>query len=229
MSAQRKPQTLLASLSKSVPGAWEIARGQRWLARVAYGDSNLVILKGKCNLDDAADAIFVLDLESMAAKGQLSAITPYDATDTSPVVRPKHIAGHVPQVIVTMTPDGNLCAELPGFQATRRKVPLKAGHVEDSLRRILNDQLDGHYEIGAEGSPTQQQVRHWESHGTWPDSRCRFCIAEGRVKTSKRRLRREIISKSKDVEVRRIASKTKAKHGNTAVTVTSRSIEDLGL
>jgi hypothetical protein len=114
----------------------------------------------------------------------------------------------IPQLIVTITPDGKLAVELPGVQATRRQVVLRTAEAGESLLKMLNAQAADRTEIGLDGAPTAAQVKHWERHGTWPDSHCRFCIAEGRAKPDYERVRtkkKELVFKRSDgVEVRTI-------------------------
>ena len=79
----------------------------------------------------------------------------------------------IPQVIITLSPSGDIVAELPGPFATRRQIALRAGHVEQSLRKMLEAQQASRTEIGTDGAPTIAQVRHWECHEIWPDERCK--------------------------------------------------------
>lgn len=133
----------------------------------------------------------------------------------------------VPQVLVTLTPQGELAVELPGSQATRRKVILSVGSVESSLRRILEAQVGDATEIGLDGAPTARQVQHWEKHSEWPRLDCRFCIAEGRADPKPQRVRKTIVEKRPDgVEIRRVAEGQKAKQQAQR---SVRSAEELGL
>jgi hypothetical protein len=84
---------------------------------------------------------------------------------------------NLPQVIVTLAPNGTLIAELPGPNGARRQVPL-GPQPGPTLLRILQNQLSNRTEIGLDGAPTQAQVKHWERHEIWADPTCRFCIAE---------------------------------------------------
>jgi hypothetical protein len=127
---------------------------------------------------------------------------------------------NLPQVIVTLAPNGTLIAELPGPNGARRQVALGTGIrksfgepvplVEESLTRILQGQLNSRVEIGLDGAPTQAQVKHWERHEIWADPTCRFCIAErglhGRVKPSHSKEKPVVVSKSNGVEVRRLSN-----------------------
>jgi hypothetical protein len=147
----------------------------------------------------------------------------------------------VPQVIVTLDPQGKLVAELPGIQATRRQVHMRSGEAEQTLLRILTNQLTSAVEIGLDGAPTQRQVDHWERHQTWPKEGCRWCIAEGRIATGiSSRRRNEFLVAGGDVTVRRLKpkesglpKKAKAKRVPTIVVVQHgrkpRSAEELGL
>ena len=85
----------------------------------------------------------------------------------------------MPQVLITLSPSGNLQAELPGANGARRVVPIRD---LESIERMLRGQLSAHYEIGEDGAPTSRQVRHWERHDVFADPQCPFCIAEGRIK-----------------------------------------------
>jgi hypothetical protein len=132
----------------------------------------------------------------------------------------------VPQVIVTLSPQGKLQVELPGSQCTRRIVPLASGKVEDGLLRILQAQLEDQVDIGEDGAPTVQQLRHWERHATVPMANCRFCIAEGRVFYVGARAKAQIIVNRADATVRVIP---KGKKGSRKCGAVVASAEDLGL
>lgn len=132
-----------------------------------------------------------------------------------------------PQVIVSLTPGGNLKVELPGVMCTRRSIEMRTSEAGETLLRILRAQEMDQTEIGLDGAPTGQQLKHWERHGVWPDSRCRFCIAEGRAKgQSQRQKRQQTIIDHGDVKVLRIASRTK---GKAKPQVTKKLAGDLGL
>jgi hypothetical protein len=129
----------------------------------------------------------------------------------------------VPQVLVTLSPSGDLQAELPGANGSRRIVPLRASQIAETLQTILRGQLAERNAIGEDGAPTAHQVRHWERHGVFADPQCPFCLAEGRTvspKTAKRKAR--VLSEYGGVTVRVVASKHKSRS-------TSRKLEDLGL
>jgi hypothetical protein len=133
---------------------------------------------------------------------------------------------NLPQVIVTLAPNGRLIAELPGPNGARRKVDL-AGDCEATLTRILQAQLRNRIEIGLDGAPTQAQTRHWERHSIWADPSCPFCIAERGLKPKKDKARLDAVADSLDrinkgnkgllnagngeVTVRRIGAKDTAK------------------
>jgi hypothetical protein len=85
---------------------------------------------------------------------------------------------NIPQVIITLSPQGSLIIELPAANGARRQIDL-SGDCEATLKRILQAQLRERVEIGLDGAPTAAQVRHWERHGKWKDPQCRFCIAAG--------------------------------------------------
>lgn len=114
-----------------------------------------------------------------------------------------------PQLLVTLSPQGELVLELPGQQATRRQVICRDGEFAATCHRILEAQQADRTEIGHDGAPTQAQVRHWERHGTWPDSHCRFCLAEGSATPDYSRVstrRKVLVSECNGVEVRVIKS-----------------------
>jgi hypothetical protein len=117
---------------------------------------------------------------------------------------------NLPQVIVTLAPNGTLIAELPGPNGARRQVPLGKNPGE-TLVRILQGQLNSRVEIGLDGAPTQAQVKHWERHEIWADPTCRFCIAERglhpRQKPKAVADKAVVVSKSDGVEVRRLSDK----------------------
>ena len=132
-----------------------------------------------------------------------------------------------PQVIVSLTPSGGLKVELPGVGATRRSIDLRTSEAAETLLRILHAQVQGQTEIGLDGAPTGQQLRHWERHGTWPDARCRFCLAEGRIKPTVPRHKRasEIVTHG-EVRVQRVAPRVK---GRAKGQVCKRGAGELGL
>lgn len=157
--------------------------------------------------------------------------------------RHKQISGHQAQIIITLSAEGKLQAELPGVNGTRRVVPLRGGVepftgepiLERTLVRLLEGQQNEQYEIGQDGAPTNQQVTHWEKHDVWADARCRFCIAEGRIKPArpKKEQRSELIAKTAGLEIRRLTEvrkkgEAKAK-AEGQVIVSTKSMEDLGL
>lgn len=119
----------------------------------------------------------------------------------------------IPQIIITLTPSGQLVAELPGQQATRRQVPIRVSDAGETLLRILQAQLQGNAEIGLDGAPTVKQVQHWERHGTFPALGCRFCITEGRINPNQRVRRAVVISEpGSQVVVRKVKAGLSAKH-----------------
>lgn len=132
-----------------------------------------------------------------------------------------------PQVIVSLTPQGGLKVELPGIMATRRSIEIRTSEAGETLLRILRAQEMDKTEIGLDGAPTGQQLKHWERHGQWPDGRCRFCLAEGRVTPSEpRQRRRQLIVEHGDVQVRKIKAKVK---GKDIPQSTKKLAGDLGL
>jgi hypothetical protein len=91
----------------------------------------------------------------------------------------------VPQLLLTLSPNGELIAELPGLNGARRKVEIQAETCYDTITRILHSQLKAKNppEIGTDGAPTARQVNHWDRHGDFPDRQCVFCLSENRFKT----------------------------------------------
>lgn len=209
--------------------SFEISRGKKLLARVQTAGTALIFTWGTCSIEAAKDAIFMLNASAQAtSKAKTAALAKQEDTLL-------HIIAHVPrpvlipQVIVALAPDGSLQAELPSSNGTRRVIPLKDSGAVESLKRILQEQLEGNIAIGEDGDPTRHQVWHWESHQTFPDSRCIHCIKEGRIKIgSKRSSRRELISKSADAEIRRIKSGTSGKD-KVVLSVSNKNVGDLGL
>ena len=116
----------------------------------------------------------------------------------------------IPQVLITLSPSGNLQAELPGANGARRVVPIRD---LESIERMLRGQLSAHYEIGEDGAPTSRQVRHWERHDVFADPQCPFCIAEGRIKKANNAgfAPFHIIARNRGVVIRRRNKKPKAK------------------
>lgn len=112
-----------------------------------------------------------------------------------------------PQVLITLSPLGNLQVELPGISPTRRTVILTDREAVATIKRILYGQLADKAEIGEDGAPTIAQVRHWEKHEVFSDSSCRFCIAEGRTFGPGRPKRAHTIRKDSEVEISRISIK----------------------
>lgn len=138
------------------------------------------------------------------------------------------MTSRVPQLTVTLTPDGQLAVELPGHQATRRQIILRANEAGETLLRMLEGQARNQAEIGQDGAPTVAQVKHWERHSIWASSQCRFCLAEGRAKPDHSAHRRQgkktlVYKDNTGVEVRRIKAGTKG-HA-----VTKKTATELGL
>jgi hypothetical protein len=70
-----------------------------------------------------------------------------------------------PQLILTLSPEGELIVELPGIMATRRKLEIDERTAGAVLKRILAAQAAGRSPdaIGTDSAPTQAQVtRDWE-------------------------------------------------------------------
>lgn len=179
-------------------------------------------------LEDAKDALFLFDTEmKRERKAKLKQVP-------SVLLEPKASrVVQVPQVIVTLNPQGGLSIELPAGPGARRKIELREGEEGDTLRRVLQEQMNGNISIGQDGAPTRAQVYHWEHHlDGAPSPRCSFCLSEGLIRgTPKRIMRKTIISKSKDVEIRKIAPQApKRKRGEALVVSTKQvNVEDLDL
>jgi hypothetical protein len=108
---------------------------------------------------------------------------------------------------VHLSSEGKLLVQLPGFTGTERTIQIRRDEAGETLTRILMALEADRTEIGLDGAPTQAQVRHWERHATWPDERCRFCLAEGRIRPSVARVRRAYTvmkDERNGVEVRRL-------------------------
>jgi hypothetical protein len=132
-----------------------------------------------------------------------------------------------PQVVVSLTPQGGLKVELPGIMATRRSIEIRTAEAGETLLRILLAQQQDQTEIGLDGAPTGQQLKHWERHAVWPSSSCRFCLAEGRATAAEpKRRSRQLIVEHGDVQVRRIKAKEK---GKAKPQVTKKLAGELGL
>lgn len=122
-------------------------------------------------------------------------------------------ASLVPQVIVTLSPEGGLLAELPGVNGFRRQVPLRSGEAGESLLRILHAQLvSGHTRIGLDEAPTEAQVWHWEHHGVFAEATCPWCQelarAQGRKRVARKRAQPPVvIAEHGDVTIRRFTAK----------------------
>jgi hypothetical protein len=142
------------------------------------------------------------------------------------------VLGRVPQVLVTLSPQGGLVAELPGANGSRRRVDLKHGDAAETLLRILHAQLASRVAIGEDGAPTQAQVRHWERHQIFADPRCPHCRAEGRgAEATSSRRRPTLISDHGGVTIRRLppGAKAKPKRKVKVAAQTDRKVSELGL
>jgi hypothetical protein len=84
----------------------------------------------------------------------------------------------VPQLLLTLSPTGDLQIELPA-NGGRRLVPVKPGQLETTARRILEAQLHQPPTIGNSSDPSVWQVRHWNQHVDveipFRDPQCPFC------------------------------------------------------
>lgn len=237
-----KPETLLRAICTSPAGAlnetFNLMRGKKVIAQLVRRDKQVELQANEHTshlnskrlaslLEDAKDALYVFDADRAQVKRDKLKLVP-DA-----LLQPKSARiVQVPQVLVTLTPEGGLFIELPAGPGARRKVELREGEEGATLKRILSEQRAGNISIGQDGAPTSAQVHHWEHHlDGQPSPRCSFCLSEGLIRgTPKRQLRKQIISKSKDVEVRRILAVQKKKRGEASVTITKQvNVEDLDL
>ena len=136
----------------------------------------------------------------------------------------------VPQLILSLNSQGKLVIELPGPMATRRQVEVREAELASTALRILRAQQEERVDIGLDGAPTQAQVLHWERHETWPDGRCRFCLAEGRAKSTTGKPQRRFVNRGDGVEVRKVAAGTKGQPKPQAPAVQSSDelFADLG-
>lgn len=130
--------------------------------------------------------------------------------------------GLVPQVIVTLSPQGGLRLELPGANGHRQVIDVKGREVEGTLLRILAAQASRHCAIGEDGQPTQAQVEHWEKHGVFADKRCAFCRAEASPQPKAKAVAK-VLREHSGVVVRTVPAKAKL------ATATSQSAEEIGL
>ena len=82
-----------------------------------------------------------------------------------------------PQLILTLTPQGDLVAELPAANGARRQVPDSS---LETIRRILTAQLRAETTIGLDGAPTSRQTIHWDKHSKLhPQPYCPWCREAG--------------------------------------------------
>src|SRR6267142_3171464 len=199
-------------------GHFEILSSGKWLATVT---ANGKFVRGKQpkHQSDVLDAIFDAKHGTKPHKGTVPDSLPLPVGKAKPT--------GVPQVLVSLTPNGGLKVELPGVSATRRVIELRAGEEGPTLRRILEAQLLGDVEIGLDGAPTAQQVLHWERHQDFPKEGCRFCMAEGRYLVQSSRSKARVIVNRSDCTVRVIPAKSKGKAG--PVVIQARSAAELDL
>lgn len=133
-----------------------------------------------------------------------------------------------PQLIITLSPDQTqLQAELPGVNGARRIVSMAHKDFVSSCLKILQGLARGKTEIGLDGAPTQQQVRHWERHSIFPDDHCPFCLNEKKVSAQRRQQRvREHFVGDGSVTVRRIPAGSKKEKPERS---SSASLTELGI
>lgn len=88
----------------------------------------------------------------------------------------------VPQVTLTLAPDGTIVAEFPTPNGLRRHVPISDGpEGMPAIRRILSAQLGNRpTHIGTDAKPTVAQAKHWQEHlaRNRKDEYCPWCIAQ---------------------------------------------------
>lgn len=135
----------------------------------------------------------------------------------------------IPQVIVTLSPSGDLQAELPGPNGSRRVVPLLPGQQMDTLLRILVAQRDGQLSVGEDGAPTMAQAIHWQRHAIFRDPACPFCAAELRqfeVKRSRTRTPKQSHEAGRGVRVTLVPPRVKGRAKPKAL---KETLEELGL
>ena len=137
----------------------------------------------------------------------------------------------IPQIIITLSPQGDLQAELP-WAGGRRIIRLGNTHgskrdeaIELTLRRMLEAQRDQRVIVGEDGAPVQQQVEHWEKHSEWPNEQCPFCRSEGRLLRGHKRTSKPIEFRAGDgsVKVRKISPQGKLRQMGRSATATASS------
>ena len=125
------------------------------------------------------------------------------------------MTNQTPSVIVSLSPAGTLVMHLPGANGGLRAVPMRDSETAATLHRVLAAQFAAHYSIGEDGAPTQGQVAHWERHGIFPDSRCAFCVAEGRAKPHQSsRVAPRVVAKIGQVTVRHLPARNGSRRAN---------------
>lgn len=206
--------------SASDAGSFDILAAGKYVATVAATGK---LIRGKCSVEDALDAIW--EHENPATRHKAA-----QAPTSQPMQRAKPTG--VPQVIVSLDPFGNLKLELPGCGGVRRAIAMRDSEAVATLKRVLAAQAAGDVEIGFDGAPTTQQLKHWERHEQWPDASCRFCLAEDRIRPSSKRQRRAtLIARTGDIEIKRLAAITKRKRSDSAasVVIVPKRLEELDL
>lgn len=134
--------------------------------------------------------------------------------------------GRSPFVQVSLADNGLLQLELPGANGTRRAIALALGHEAEIIQRVLAAKRASRVAIGEDGAPTTSQVRHWQMHYMFGDSRCPHCIAEGRARvTSPRASSPSRGVGDGSVTVRRLAPR----RAKATVAHVGRTAEELGL
>lgn len=151
----------------------------------------------------------------------------------------------IPQIIITLSPQGGLQCELP-MNGQRRVIAISqdADGIA-TLSRILHAQLrntsqwqtpDGtQWNVegilcGTDGKPSQYQVTHWERHAEWPSDTCVICKSEGRVRSpkAKRNDNKWTLVGDGSCKVRRVAPQGKTRK-LTARSATASKAQDIGL
>jgi hypothetical protein len=104
----------------------------------------------------------------------------------------------VPQVLITLAPDGSLVAEFPTTNGLRRHVPISEEFGIQTIHRILAGQISHTPStIGLDAKPTIAQVRHWSEHldQSKTSDHCPWCIAASLgIDTTERAYKRAVAS-----------------------------------
>jgi hypothetical protein len=78
---------------------------------------------------------------------------------TATLTKRTQIEMRIPQLILRLSPSGEVVAELPGANGSRRVVSIES---LDQVRRILRAQMfPSERRIGHDAAPTQAQIKSW--------------------------------------------------------------------